>query len=257
MEHVTVEEQLDCIDRLEGMNVCGIMLVPIEDQRIRERINRLPESIPVITFNSDISGTKRMCFVGNDHIMAGRTAGQLMSMVARESGKMALLISQMDFLAHIERVRGFCQVFDEERRSDIEMIGPYMTYESEEKAYDIVKDLIYRENELVGIYVAGGGQQAAARALARSGRAGRIHMICHDTLPDTIRYVKERVVDFTIGQEAFMQGYMPIEIFRDYHMFGKKPKLSRLFTGIDIRSRENISLKGYEVFTGMYSMNRG
>ena len=82
-------------------------------------------------------------------------------------------------------------------------------------------------------------------------------MICHDTLPDTIRYVKERVVDFTIGQEAFMQGYMPIEIFRDYHMFGRKPKLSRLFTGIDIRSRENISLKGYEVFTGMYSMNRG
>ena len=82
-------------------------------------------------------------------------------------------------------------------------------------------------------------------------------MICHDTLPETIRYVKERVVDFTIGQEAFVQGYMPIEIFRDYHMFGKKPKLNRLFTGIDIRSRENISLKGYEVFTGMYSMNRG
>ena len=86
--------------------------MPIEDQRIRERINRLPESIPVITFNSDISGTKRMCFVGNDHIRAGRTAGQQMEMVARESGKMALMISQMDFLAHTERIRGFCQVFD-------------------------------------------------------------------------------------------------------------------------------------------------
>ena len=257
MDHVTVDDQIGCIDRLVSMNVCGIMLVPIDDQRIRKRINSLPESIPVITFNGDISGTKRMCFVGNDHIMAGRTAGQLMSMVAREPGKMALMISQMDFLAHIERIRGFCQVFDEERRSDIEMIGPYMTYESEEKAYDIVKDLVHREKDLVGVYIAGGGQQSAARALAQSGQAGRIHMICHDTLPDTIRYVKERVVDFTIGQEAFMQGYMPIEIFRDYHMFGRKPKLNRLFTGIDIRSRENISLKGYEVFTGMYSIKRG
>lgn len=257
MDQVTVEELIACIDRLEGMNVCGIMLLPIEDPRIRERINRLPESIPVIAYNSDISGTKRMCFVGNDHIMAGRTAGQLMTMVVREGGKVALMISQMDMLAHIERITGFCQVFEEERRSDIEMIGPYMTYESEDCAYDVVKELIRREDDLVGIYVAGGGQQAAARALAQSGHAGKVHMICHDILPDTIRYVQERVVDFTIGQEAFIQGYMPIEIFRDYHMFGRKPKLNRLLTGIDIRSRENISLKGYEVFTGIYSMKRG
>ena len=180
-----------------------------------------------------------------------------MSMVARTPGKMALLISQIDFLAHIERIRGFCQVFEEERRSDIEMIGPFMTYESEEKAYELVKDLTDQEEALVGIYVAGGGQQAAARALAQSGRKGEVHMICHDTLPDTIKYIQERVVDFTLGQEAFVQGYMPIEIFRDYHMFGRVPKLNRLFTRIDIRSRENISLKGYEVFTGMYSMKRG
>ena len=256
MDCVTVENQLECIDKIEEMNVCGIMLVPIENQRIRERINRLPESVPVITFNSDISGTKRMCFVGNDHIMAGRTAGQLMSIVVRESGKIALLISQMDFLAHVERIHGFGKVLEEERGGEIEMIGPYMTYESEERAFSIVKDLIHREKNLVGIYMAGGGQQAAARALAQSGKAGKIHMICHDMLPETIHYLKERVVDFTIGQEAFMQGYMPVEIFRDYHMFGRKPKLSRLFTGIDIRSRENVSLKGYEVFTGMYSMSR-
>ena len=256
MEQVTVEQLIECIDRLEAMSVCGIMLVPIDDQRVRERINRLPESIPVITYNSDISGTKRMCFVGNDHIMAGRAAGQLMAMVARKPGKIALMISQIDFLAHVERIRGFCQVFAEERRNDIEMIGPYMTYESESRAYETVKDLVFREEGLVGIYVAGGGQQGSARALAQSGRTGEVSMICHDTLPDTIKYVEERVVDFTIGQEAFVQGYMPIEIFRDYHMFGRKPRLNRLLTRIDIRSRENISLKGYEVFTGMYSMSR-
>ena len=61
MDHVTVGEELGCIDQLESMNVCGIMLVPIEDQRIR----------------------------------------------------------------------GFWQVFVEERRSEVKMIGPYMTYKSE------------------------------------------------------------------------------------------------------------------------------
>lgn len=256
MDQVSVEQQIACIDQLEEMNVCGIMLVAVEDSRVCARINELPESIPVITFNSDISGTKRMCFVGNDHIMAGRTAGQLMTIVTRESGKIALLISQIDFSAHVERISGFRQVFEEEGRSDIEMIGPFMTYESETRAYNTVRDLLERERDLVGIYVAGGGQQAAARALAESDRVGKVHMICHDILPDTIKYIRERVVDFTIGQEAFVQGYMPIEIFRDYHMFGRKPKLSKIYTAIDIRSRENVTLKGYEVFTGLYSMNR-
>ncbi|MEG1605343.1 MAG: substrate-binding domain-containing protein, partial [Clostridia bacterium] len=107
-----------------------------------------------------------------------------------------------------------------------------------------------------GIYVAGGGQQAAARALAQSGRAGQVKMVCHDMLPETVKYVKSGVVDFTIGQEAFVQGYMPVEILYEYHMFGRRPRLDTLFTRIDIRMQDNVSIKGYEVFTGLYSMER-
>ena len=255
MDQFDAEQQIAHIDRLEEAGVCGIMLVPVEDSRVRARINALPDAIPVVTFNSDISGTKRMCFVGNDHIMAGRTAGHLMSLVNQKSGKIAFLISQIDILAHMERVEGFTEVIGEDR-PDIEMIGPFMTYESNERAYDIVKELLARERNLIGLYIAGAGQEGAATALAQSGRVGDVRMICHDLLPETVRYVRERVVDFTLGQEAFEQGYQPVEIFRDYHIFGRKPSLEKIYTRIDIRSRENIGLKGYEMFTGKYSVNR-
>ena len=150
------------------------------------------------------------------------------------------------------------------------MIGPYMTYESEERAYDIVKDLVRREKELVGIYVAGGGQQAAARALARSGQAGRIHMICHDTLPDTIRYVKERVVDFAIGQEMLVSEefrtstdergntYIYAQGNTNYPPAGKMPKDGFFFDNItrsdataeddDLNAREDYK-DDFKVFT--------
>lgn len=256
LENYNAEQLVTCIDSLEEAGVNGIAMVAVDAPSVQKRVNDLPDSIPLITFNSDIAGTKRMCFVGNDHLTAGRTAGCLMNLVARRPGKIALLISHIGFRAHTERIEGFSQVIRERGCAGVELIGPYMTYESEARAYELVKGLLRDERDLLGIYIAGSGPQAAGRALAESGRAGEVHMVCHDLLPETIEHVRDGVVDFTIGQEAFEQGYMPIEIFKDYYMLGRRPVMNRIFTRIDIRTRENIAFKGYEVFTGLYTKKR-
>lgn len=256
MESINPQRMIEQIDHLERMGVNGIAMIGVESMQVCNRINALPDSIPVITYNSDMTHTKRMCFVGNDHLVAGRTAGCLMHTALRKPGKIALLISQIEMKAHLERITGFKQIFDEDAHSEFDFIGPYMTYEMEEAAYDIVQELLNREKDLVGIYVAGGGQQSAGRALAQSSRAGEVHMVCHDLLPETIEYVQRGIVDFTIGQDAFEQGYMPIELFKDYYILGRKPSMEKLYTRIDIRTRENITFKGYEVFTSMYSTRR-
>jgi len=250
MESSTTDCLIDCIDRLEAEGVRGMMLVPIADEAARERINRLPDTIPVVTYNSDITGTKRMCFVGNDHVAAGRVAGQLMSLILPGSGNVLLTISQSDLLAHVERLEGFRAELNR-LKPGLKCIGPEFTYEKESAAYDVVSRAIRKDEDLVGIYVAGGGQQAAAQALYDSPRSGRIKMICHDLLPKTVEFVKTGVVDFTLGQESFLQGYMPVEILYEYHMFGRTPRTEKLFTRIDIRVRDNVDQKGYEVFTGL------
>ena len=249
MQEATPEHQAECIDRLQQAGVCGIMLVPIDDALVRDRINALPSSIPVITFNSDIGDTKRLCFVGNDHVRAGQVAAQMMSVVMPGPGRVATLISSRDMRAHMERIEGFVRFFRSERKDDVEVIGPFSVYERETNAYDMVRSLLNSVEGLTGIYVAGGGQQSAARALAESGLAGRVHMICHDLLPETIEFVRRRIVDFTIGQEAFVQGYYPVMLFRNYHMFGRSPERERYLTRIDIRSRLNLD------YDGVHEMN--
>lgn len=254
MECSTADCLIQSIDHLEAEGVRGMMLVPIADDQARERINRLPDTIPVVTYNSDITGTKRLCFVGNDHLAAGRVAGQLMGLLLPDRGNVLLVISQQGFLAHVERVTGFRTALDK-LKPGIRYVGPEYTYERESIAYDVVSRAIAADKDLVGIYVAGGGQQAAAQALADSPRAGRIRMICHDLLPKTVEFVKSGVVDFTLGQEPFLQGYMPIEILYEYHMFDRAPLMDKLLTRIDIRVRDNVDQKGYEVFTGFNTRN--
>ncbi|NLF26612.1 MAG: substrate-binding domain-containing protein [Clostridiales bacterium] len=254
MECATADCLIRCIDQLEAEGVRGMMLVPIADDAVRERLNRLPDSIPVVTYNSDITGTRRLCFVGNDLLAAGRVAGQLMGLLLPERGNVLLVISQSDLLAHVERLTGFRTALNR-LKPGVRCVGPEYTYEKESIAYEVVSRAISADSELAGIYVAGGGQQAAAQALADSPGAGRIRMICHDLLPKTVEFVKAGMVDFTLGQEPFLQGYMPIELLYEYHMFDRAPLTDKLLTRIDIRVRDNVDQKGYEVFTGFNARN--
>ena len=59
----------DAIEELAEEGIQGLALMPLECERVREKINWLIEEkkIPVVTFNSDIVGTRRSCFVGMDN----------------------------------------------------------------------------------------------------------------------------------------------------------------------------------------------
>lgn len=68
------EEQLAAIEALEREEVQGLAIMPVDCQEIREKLNYLIEerNIPVVTFNSDIVGTKRSCYVAWTTERAGK-----------------------------------------------------------------------------------------------------------------------------------------------------------------------------------------
>src|SRR5699024_12871110 len=69
-------------EQAEGMAVCAL-----NDPAIEARINALEErKIPCVTFNSDLPGSRRLCFVGQEMNKAGRIAGELMSRCVPQDG---------------------------------------------------------------------------------------------------------------------------------------------------------------------------
>ena len=67
LEGVDAQQQLDVIDELLEAGVQGIALSPAEDERVRARIQELSERMPVVTFNSDLPDSGRLCYVGVDN----------------------------------------------------------------------------------------------------------------------------------------------------------------------------------------------
>ena len=108
---VDEEEQLQAIEELEQEGIRGLAAMPVDSEAVREKLNALIEekNIPVVTFNSDIVGTRRTCFVGMDNRKSGRTAAGLLGMLTRGIGKILIITGYFSNHVDNQRVDGFVE----------------------------------------------------------------------------------------------------------------------------------------------------
>ena len=75
------ERQKEFIDHAIAARADGIILSPINSERVRKAVNRAVDAgIPVVTTNADIDRTKRSCCVGADSHRGARIAGRMMGL---------------------------------------------------------------------------------------------------------------------------------------------------------------------------------
>lgn len=236
-----VTEQLHIINLLNKKKISGLIISPLDDKSIRNAINEIADKgIPVITINSDITESKRMCFVGQDVIRAGRVAGELMGEILNGHGKVAIITGSHNLRSLNERVEGFEAVI-KERYSDIEVVDILETYEQRVVAFQKTISLLELVKDLKGIYITCGSVSEVCKAVRLMGKDKEIKIISFDLYPEIVELVKEGVINFTIGQDLHAQGYKPVKILLEYLFYGKKPETEYINTSIDIRLKENIS----------------
>ena len=238
---ITSEALCTAVDSLMDTGIDGLILTAVTSPELENKIQDL--SLPVVTYNSDFLHTRRLCFVGQDHISAGRTAGDLVCRSLRRPGQLLPLISYPNMLAHVQRVRGLESVLDR-CPLELEVLPPLQTRESDQVAYDQTLRALRELPELCCIYSAGGGQVGVADALKDSGRSSEVLLICYDLLPRTVEHLKAGVVDFTIGQQPFLQGYLPVSLLYDELVLRKHPDREYFYTSIDVRLGENADFNG-------------
>lgn len=245
MKSLDAKEQLNNIDYLLEKGISALVLAAIEDQIIRDAINKMADNrIPVVTFNSDITETRRLCFVGQDLVKSGRVAAELLGKVLQGQGRVAVITGSHHVLAHNQRVEGFNTLLAAEY-PEIEIVASFETLDQDAVSFERTLAALEEHPDLNGIYIAAGGIGGACKAIKLAGQGQRIRVICTDFITDTIEFMKEGVVDFAIGQDPFAQGYRPIKILSDVLFYGQAPETEFIETKIDIRVKENIDLDLY------------
>lgn len=238
---VDEEEQLASIDRLLEQGIDGLAIMPVDCENIRARLNEIVEEtgMPVVTFNSDIVGTKRSCFVGMDNRKSGYTAAGLMGMLTRGSGK--VLVITGFFSSHVNnmRVDGFIEEL-KQSFPDMEVAGVQGSFDETSEVERIIANAMLGHQAIAGILVVSGGQAGIANAFEKLQIERRPYVIIYDLTPKNETLLREDVADFLIDQEGYTQGHRPLYVLADMIQRGEEPESEYMYTDINIKTKYNL-----------------
>jgi LacI family transcriptional regulator len=244
------DAQVRLLADLVKQGIDGIAISPNDPLVVAPAIDAvIAGGIPVLTVSSDIPTSARLCYVGCDYYQAGRIAGTLMCRLLGGRGKLAVLSFADVVLSIGQRLAGFresCGAFPE-----IEVVEPPGLSRTGEETSPYVTELLRRDRGIGGIFVSYGVLEQAGRAIQEAGARGTV-LVGYDLSPEIARLIRDDVIDATICQEPFNQGYYPVKILSDYLLENRVPPLNVITTKLEIVMKEN--LRYYENETSTHAM---
>jgi LacI family transcriptional regulator len=226
----------DCADR----DIVGLILTPLNDDRIVAAVNRLVEQhIPVITVNNDLPGSGRSCFVGQNLRQAGQAAARLVAKFIAGRGSVAVFVGSRDVLWDKLRLEGFAELL-KNKYPEIAIVKTIITGEDPVRTYQETAKLLQEHPELDAIYSTTGRAQEVGRAVSALGFADVITIVCFDLYDAVRELVRQGVIDCAIGQDLHRQGALPVQLLFQRLYYNEKLPQGEIFTSIDIRIAENI-----------------
>ncbi len=240
LDSVDVQQTIEAIDRLVERGVQALALTGVDDEDLRIYINKLVESsnMSVITFNSDMPGTKRLCYVGQDSFRSGQTCAYLMDLVLRGSGKVFPLTGHLKKVAHQQRYLGFSK--ECEQHPGIDLLPLQCCFDKDDYAYELTIHTLQEYPDLAGIFVIANGQSGVCQALIDTKKKSQIHVIAYDLTPQNCNLLEEGSIDLLIGQGAMQQGYKPPILLYNHLINGTRFDEEFLYTDIVIKTKYNL-----------------
>ena len=240
-ESVDEKDQLDAIDRLTDRGICALAVMAIDCEAVRAKLNALSveHNIPVITFNSDIVGTKRLCFVGMDNRRSGQTAAGLVNMLTRGEGKVLIITGHFSSALNNQRVDGFV---DEIKRicPALEIAGVQGSFNDTQEVERIVENSLLNVSGISAVFSVSGGQGGIGKAFEKLRLEKRPFVVIYDQTPKNEKIIRDGIADFLIDQNGFEQGYRPPFLLANYLTKGQLPETEFLYTDIIIKTKYNL-----------------
>ena len=196
--------------------------------------------ILVYTFNCEPLHSKREAYWGQDGFAGGQKCGQLLMDAMGGEGEYAIITGSFNVSGHELRRKGAHDVLD--KNPKMKMVGEFENQDKAEEAYNITQNLLTSHPNIKGIYVTAGGPFGAAKAIKDAGLTGKVKLVCHDWMAETVAYVRSGEVTAVLDQDPFNQGYAPVVSAFNKLAAKIDPKEINWFPG-DVATPQNVDQK--------------
>ena len=202
-----VEPVVEFVDRLEPENIAtrlkslgnacdAVAVIAADHPLIGQAIQELKvKGKPAVAYITDQSAPDRAGYVGTDNWKLGRTAAWFIAQTTHTPGRAVVFIGNHRYQCQDISDASF-RSYMRENADHLIIEDSRPTHEDPEAAYRIVSELLADLDDLVGIYVAGGGISGVLRALreAPEEKRGPVRLVSRDIGPETRKGLAEGLI---------------------------------------------------------------
>ncbi len=234
-----VDEQIKEIQAAIYAKVEGIITMALDSKEFEPIINQAVEAgIPVILIDTDSPDSKRTAYIGTANMDAGMKAGELLINEINGVGKIAIITGPSGQKNISDRIEGFTNTVQKNPGIDIIAVenGNSNLLQITEKTNLILS----KHPDITAIFCAEGyGAIGVGRVIKENKLIGKITVIGFDDVDETLRYVREGIVQITIVQNTYQMGYISVQVLNDI-INGKKIENTMIYTDVTIVTKENV-----------------
>jgi len=215
-----VETQVAMIENFIASEVDGLAISNVSAEALNPMIERaLNAGIPVVTFNSDAPGSKRLAFFGQDLVQSGRTQAEILLEYMGEQGKVLIFSCDAAAAWSLDREKGVREILG--KYPNIEIINTINTGVEEYSAYAAVENALLANPDVAGIAALDAvTTPLVGRYILRNNLVGKIKNVGHDLLPETLQNIKAGATNASLSQDPYKQGYLPVKALYEYIVKG-------------------------------------
>jgi LacI family transcriptional regulator len=146
--------------RVVGSRVDALAIVSVDHPHVSAAIAGLRETgVPTFAILTDLTADSRAGYVGRDNHKEGRTAAWMISKAARRPGRIGIIVGSHRYLCQETAEISFRSWFREHAPA-FQLLEPLVNLEEARIAHEATLELMARNPDLVGLYIAGGGMEA-------------------------------------------------------------------------------------------------
>ncbi len=246
-----LDQQLSMLSALHAQNVTGLSVSAIDATAVKAPIDSYTSAgTPVLAIDSPLPAEDGAAlYLGTPNYQAGQKAGEAMKAALGGKGKVVVLVGSLTASNAVQRIQGF---EDALKGTDIKVAQKISDGMDQSKALSNAENAFQTDPDVNGIYgVYSYDGPAAGQAVQSAGKTGKIKIVCDDSDPQTLDFVKKGVIQASVLQQPYQQGYTGAYLLAALKVLGKdatmtlvKPYLesdgSTLSSGVGLVTQSNL-----------------
>jgi simple sugar transport system substrate-binding protein len=226
-----VSEMTNAMSSAITAGVNGIAIALVDLKAFNAPTDKaISSDIPVVSYNADAKGNSRLAYIGQDLFVSGQQMGQHIVDLLPSGGDVALFIATPGSLNIQPRIDGAQATLKSHPNIKPHVVATGAAVPQE---HSVIDSYLAGHPNTAGMFaVDGGSTEGVGLAIQKHNATGKVKGGGYDLTPTTEQLVSAGVMQFTIDQQPYLQGFLPILQLYMYNVTKKLTGVADVDTGL-------------------------